>query len=343
MNNADFVQTPQKQPNWHYTYVHNRQIGAFVAFVERNSSFKTFVLRTNNALDKRHAEDERAKKPNNAPVTQGLLIGGIVFIQGDKNDIGRFFKNYHLPYSLVHDCATHDCAVISDRVMRTLRQVADVAGDRLRFLPKPFAYYQAGHHLVRIVEGELKGLEGYIIRIFKDRKLVMGVGTLTLAIDGAHREIVEEAYPSTPPPAEEDTRQLTYLQEQIDGSLFLPASQEEVEMFADNVRILRDKALRLCTPQSEQTATDMLLFLLEEIVHYNVGLYVTGRFDLAPILRAAAEVKDAIDCLTEPDDPRLSQEEKFLLAQRFEAFSADKIYLFEKTQSNRPSRIGAAT
>lgn len=71
-------------------------------------------------------------------------------------------------------------------------RVAETEPERLRFLLRPFVYYSKNRTLLRIVTGEYAGLEGYVIRIARDRKLVMDVGGMAVALSGVHAERFEE-------------------------------------------------------------------------------------------------------------------------------------------------------
>jgi hypothetical protein len=43
-----------------------------------------------------------------------------------------------------------------------------------------------------VLTGILKGQEGYLIRIARDRKLVMKIGDMVVAVGGVHKEQFEE-------------------------------------------------------------------------------------------------------------------------------------------------------
>ncbi|MCM1109228.1 MAG: hypothetical protein NC388_09310 [Clostridium sp.] len=59
------------------------------------------------------------------------------------------------------------------------------------FLLHPFRYYTDGNTKLRITTGFLAGLEGYVIRIDRDRRLVMNVGGMGVVISGIHCETFE--------------------------------------------------------------------------------------------------------------------------------------------------------
>lgn len=333
--NTPSPQQPDRQTDWCYIYLHNRRIEAFQTFLNEKSPFQSFVLKAHPLRKEEHSH-----------TPQQLILGGIVFIQGTPEDVQRFFKDKSLSHTLVRDCATQRPAILSDEIMRPLRQVVELASERISFLPKPFAHYAEGHELLRVVQGPLKGLEGCILRINKDRKLVMKVGQLTLALARAHREIFE------PVTVKDDQslqtahhRQLTYLQEQLDKNLFFPQTQAEVQMYADNVALLIDRATRLLqtdtaennphpTPNEpsdphQELSTDILLFLLEEIIYHFDALYLARRFDLKPIQAIGHQLTATIHQLTTPTDPRLSDTEKERLSTKHDTLTLGKEYLFQ--------------
>lgn len=76
----------------------------------------------------------------------------------------------------------------------SLQQLAEKVVDhsRLRILQHPFSYYTEGNNLVRMTSGDVTGMEGYRIRIHRDRKLVINVSGIAVAIGNIHRESFEE-------------------------------------------------------------------------------------------------------------------------------------------------------
>lgn len=80
--------------------------------------------------------------------------------------------------------------------MQPFMRMLEVSPERIRFLLRPFKYYAGGNVKVRLLTGFLAGVEGYVIRIDRDRRLVMDVGGMSVAISGIHCEkfeVVEEA------------------------------------------------------------------------------------------------------------------------------------------------------
>ena len=58
-------------------------------------------------------------------------------------------------------------------------------------MPHPLEYYSVGHPLVKITSGVLDGLEGYQIRISRNKCLITTMGGLTIAIGGVYKENFE--------------------------------------------------------------------------------------------------------------------------------------------------------
>jgi hypothetical protein len=73
--------------------------------------------------------------------------------------------------------------------MRTMQ----IEPTRIRFLEKPYEYYGKFYPQIQITSGPFAGKEGYIIRIHRDRNLVVRLGNLTIAISGIHKELSLES------------------------------------------------------------------------------------------------------------------------------------------------------
>ncbi|WP_258321677.1 hypothetical protein [Bacteroides sp. ET336] len=82
-------------------------------------------------------------------------------------------------------------AVIRDKSMQTFIRMSRVSPYRIRFMQHPIDYYSTGHPLVKITSGILDGVEGYQIRISRDKCLVTTIGGLTIAIGGISKENFE--------------------------------------------------------------------------------------------------------------------------------------------------------
>lgn len=183
---------------WSYLFIRKRDAEYFSLKAETEGGFRTFIHRT-------IITDESGKptkgKPNGSAqdreasngATEGRpTISGLIFIQGKTKVIRRYLWERFPQYHLVNDCSTRKAAVIPDSVMQPFMRIAGTDPSRIRFLVNPLTHYAEGNTLVEIMTGPLAGLQGYIIRIDRDRKLVIGVGDMTVAIGGVHKENFEK-------------------------------------------------------------------------------------------------------------------------------------------------------
>lgn len=178
---------------WSYLFIRNRDAENFSLKAETEGGFKTFVHRTiitdaPGKTSKVKSEDQNSGKPAEGRPT----ISGLIFIQGKTKVIKKYLWERFPQYHLVNDCSTRKAAVIPDSVMQPFMRIANTDPSRIRFLVNPLTHYAEGNTLVEIMTGPLAGLQGYIIRIDRDRKLVIGVGDMTVAIGGVHKENFEK-------------------------------------------------------------------------------------------------------------------------------------------------------
>lgn len=289
---------------WCYLFVHNSKVPSFTERLERDQ-VRHFIHKSVVYQRKKHARGVRSfEKPT---------ISGLVFLQGTPRHLQRYldlcFPNYHL----VKNCSTHLPAVIPDAVMQPFMRVLDTSPERIRFLLHPFRHYAGGNVKLRITSGFLAGLEGYVIRIDRDRRLVMDVGGMSVAIAGVHCEtfeVVEDesssrqsavSVESKPP-----VRQLTELQQRIADALYLPQTQQEISLVADVLLLWKERALLYLEKWQVAEAKEILFFLLEEIDYRFSSLLGSTRLDAEPILAVARLIAHQIDDMT--THPRLTEE-----------------------------------
>lgn len=212
---------------WSYLFIRNRDAENFSLKAETEGGFKTFIHRTiitdapgktsGGNSDKRKSKrlsgdrtsgkspnvgsdnlatettsDNPEIKPTGKPADGRPTISGLIFIQGKTKVIKKYLWERFPQYHLVNDCSTRKAAVIPDSVMQPFMRIANTDPSRIRFLVNPLTHYAEGNTLVEIMSGPLAGLQGYIIRIDRDRKLVIGVGDMTVAIGGVHKENFEK-------------------------------------------------------------------------------------------------------------------------------------------------------
>lgn len=183
---------------WSYLFIRKRDAEYFSLKAETEGGFRTFIHRTiitdasgkpTKGKPNGSAQDREA---SNGTTEGRPTISGLIFIQGKTKVIKKYLWERFPQYHLVNDCSTRKAAVIPDSVMQPFMRIANTDPSRIRFLVNPLTHYAEGNTLVEIMTGPLAGLQGYIIRIDRDRKLVIGVGDMTVAIGGVHKENFEK-------------------------------------------------------------------------------------------------------------------------------------------------------
>ena len=314
-------QSPAPAP-WSYLFIRKRDAEYFSLKAETEGGFRTFIHRT-------IITDESGKstkgKPNGsvqdrdgttATATEGRpTISGLIFIQGKTKVIRKYLWERFPQYHLVNDCSTRKAAVIPDSVMQPFMRIANTDPSRIRFLVNPLTHYAEGNTLVEIMTGPLAGLQGYIIRIDRDRKLVIGVGDMTVAIGGVHKENFEKveevaravntrqlarrqaeqrrlrerieanvnADVALQPP---DPRLLTPIQQKVDTAFFTPETFNDILVITTNIELWTERARRLIQAGNLADASEILTFLLEEIGYWFTNIYKKKSIDLTPVKKA---------------------------------------------------------
>lgn len=173
----------ESQYPWSYLFIHNKKAENFARQLALDGRFNYFIHKT--------IYFQRSKKSRSIQEIEKPTVSGLVFIQGDAESIQEYLNENFAPYHLVKDCSTGKPAIITHSRMRPFMQIMKNDPTRIRFLLKPFSYYADGNTKLRIISGDMAGLEGYVIRIDRDRRLVMDVGGMTVAINGVHCEKFE--------------------------------------------------------------------------------------------------------------------------------------------------------
>lgn len=306
---------------WSYLFIRKRDAEYFSLKAETEGGFRTFIHRTiiTDALGKSEkgkpngsAQDREA---SNGTTEGRPTISGLIFIQGKTKVIRKYLWERFPQYHLVNDCSTRKAAVIPDSVMQPFMRIANTDPSRIRFLVNPLTHYAEGNTLVEIMTGPLAGLQGYIIRIDKDRKLVIGVGDMTVAIGGVHKENFEKveevaravntrqrarrqaeqrrlrerieanvnADVALQPP---DPRLLTPIQQKVDTAFFTPETFNDILVITTNIELWTERARRLIQAGNLADASEILTFLLEEIGYWFTNIYKKKSIDLTPVKKA---------------------------------------------------------
>lgn len=306
---------------WSYLFIRNRDAENFSLKAETEGGFKTFIHRT--IVTDASGKSEKGKPNGSAQgrevsngTTEGRpTISGLIFIQGKTKVIKKYLWERFPQYHLVNDCSTRKAAVIPDSVMQPFMRIANTDPSRIRFLVNPLTHYAEGNTLVEIMTGPLAGLQGYIIRIDRDRKLVIGVGDMTVAIGGVHKENFEKveevaravntrqrarrqaeqrrlrerievnvnADVALQPP---DPRLLTPIQQKVDTAFFTPETFNDILVITTNIELWTERARRLMQAGNLVDASEILTFILEEIGYWFTNIYKKKSIDLTPVKKA---------------------------------------------------------
>lgn len=307
---------------WSYLFIRKRDAEYFSLKAETEGGFRTFIHRT--IITDASGKSEKGK-PNGsaqdrdgttATATEGRpTISGLIFIQGKTKVIRKYLWERFPQYHLVNDCSTRKAAVIPDSVMQPFMRIANTDPSRIRFLVNPLTHYAEGNTLVEIMTGPLAGLQGYIIRIDRDRKLVIGVGDMTVAIGGVHkenfekveevaravntrqrarrqaeqrrlREGIEANVNADVAPQPPDPRLLTPIQQKVDTAFFTPETFNDILVITTNIELWTERARRLMQAGNLADASEILTFILEEIGYWFTNIYKKKSIDLTPVKKA---------------------------------------------------------
>ena len=133
------------------------------------------------------------RKPNGKGVKkeEKPSVSGLVFLQGETYNLRLFLQKYFPQYHLVNNCMTSKPASIPNRIMLPFMNVMKTEPERVTFLSDPFVKFAKEHVRLRVLTGLFAGQEGYVVRVNRDRQLVMDLGGYAVAISGVHNEDFE--------------------------------------------------------------------------------------------------------------------------------------------------------
>ena len=261
-------------------------------------------------------------------------VSGLIFIQGDSQKIQDYLDEKMSPHKLCKNCSTGEVATIPCNQMEPFMRVAETEPERLRFLLRPFVYYSKNRTLLRIVTGDYAGLEGYVIRIARDRKLVMDVGGMAVAVAGIHAERFEEVHKNEADKTERATFYKRNLHERnafIDRYFHQVKTAQEVAAQVENIDILRIQTIKDVESKKLdlKDAFDTFYFMIEEIGYYYAPFIDYFKDDLKPIFEVGRtvieEMENTVSKFKESEDQELYQRSETEL----EELKTQYGYLFE--------------
>ena len=206
---------PERNPDspWGYVYIHHGRVERFLELIKLVAARgectpPTFVHRTprkNKDSEKKTSPKSSKKKPQSAKKSgksssdsepqDPLTVSGLVFLQGETQELQLFLKKNFETIYLVNDCATNRPASIPHSQMKPFMDLMKSKPYEITLLRDSFEKFAENHVKLRLLTGPFAGHEGYIVRIQRDRQLVMQLGGITIALRGVHRESFEVVSP----------------------------------------------------------------------------------------------------------------------------------------------------
>lgn len=277
----------KEELSWCYCFVYYAQL----KLVEEklNETFRTYIHRSIRYQREKHGVS-KTEKPT---------IPGLIFIQGKSAEIETYLKHNIPGVYLSKDCMTHQPAVVSDRAMQAFMQIAELDPSRIRFMPHSFDYYSSGHALVKVTSGVLAGMEGYQVRISRNKCFITTLGGVTLAISGLTKETFENVGDYV-----QSRRLSQYIEdkvekqgtvsyeEEVSSCFFFPKNQLDLFAVTRSLDFWLVKAGRLYRSGHLNDAVEIILPILEntgKTFYHIYGQPAIGDFRFLTALCTAAD------------------------------------------------------
>ena len=307
---------------WSYVFVHNSKVKKMEEWLEKDK-ITYFVHKTVRYFKKLGKQKVQHRE---IPT-----VSGLVFFQGSPVEIQAYLDEYFPNARLCKNCSTGKMAEIPDSQMQPFMRITETSPERIRFLLHPYHYYARNRILLRITTGEMAGLEGYIIRIDRDRRLVMDIGGMSVAISGVHAEHFEEVEQSKTSITHENIFYQRNLQERqvlIDRYFHPVKDDKEVALQAENIDYLRKYALGEAE-HNRITINDtwnIYSFIIEEIGYYYSPFIEQFKEHLDPIMCEGGKVLQEMEQIIH--SPHISSNEKIRYENDYQRILSQYEYLF---------------
>lgn len=323
-NTADEAPKP-----WCYLFVHHRKVGNFEKLLKKDG--QTYFI---------HTSIKYASTQENARGVKKIIVqtvSGLVFIRGYASEVQKYLDEKFPGHRLCKNRCTDQAAEIPNSQMEPFMRVVKADPDRVRFLLRPFIYYSKNRTLLRIVSGDFAGMEGYVIRIARDRRIVIDVGGIGVAIGGIHAERFEEVGKNEKTKQDRAIFHKRNLHERnafIDRYFHKVTMVQEVAEQAESIEMLRLQTIadKENGALEVKDAYETLCFMIEEIGYYYAPFVDTFKNELNPIFDAGRKVLHDISAIitSTPHDSDLRQRREV----EYEELNTNYGYLFV---SNPPS------
>ncbi|WP_321332870.1 UpxY family transcription antiterminator [uncultured Bacteroides sp.] len=123
-------------------------------------------------------------------------IHNMVFVNIARNILDSFIaqSDFNCPVSYMKKNNSNEPIIIPQQEMNNFMLVAGCNQENLIFLNDGIEKF-AQSDQVRVIGGLLEGLEGYVVRIRRDRKVVVSLqGVVAVAISGIHPSLLEKIH-----------------------------------------------------------------------------------------------------------------------------------------------------
>jgi len=117
------------------------------------------------------------------------VLNNLIFVQTEE-DIRTLTKEINGLKSPYISCATRNPATITDTEMQRFKRVLEARSLHAEFLPDAFSRFE-NCPKVRVKAGQFEGLEGRVFRIRHDRKVIIQLDEMAVAISGIHHTLLE--------------------------------------------------------------------------------------------------------------------------------------------------------
>lgn len=309
---------------WCYLFVHHMKVKAFEAQLEKDQ--RRYFIHTSIKYAPRRGDGKGMKK------TVIQTVSGLIFLRGKASEVQKYLDGKFPSHRLCRNCSTGEVAEIPNSRMEPFMRVAQTDPDRIRFLLRPFIYYSKNRTLLRIVSGDFAGLEGYVIRIARDRKIVIDVGGMGVAIGGIHAERFEEVGKNETTKQDRATFHKRNLHERnafIDRYFHKVTTAQEVAVQTENIEMLRMQTLADMEDGSLEVKEvyETLYFMIEEIGYYYAPFIEIFKDELNPIFAAGKKVMQGLERIISSLTPNGDQRQRW--EAELEDLMANYGYLFE--------------
>lgn len=164
-----------------YTALNHRRHVDNVRYTESE-----YQQRMSAALRYEATDGDAQSAPGSPSAAETTVGAGYLFVYAPLQALSQALDMIVPHRFLVMDLGTRKPARVPDTQMHDFIFLYETAPWNVQFMQHPISQYARDRQLVRITGGKLKGAEGYIVRIHRDRTLVFSFGNMTLAVTGIH-------------------------------------------------------------------------------------------------------------------------------------------------------------